>query len=96
VQLGTPGKGELAGIRGIIVAAALAVVLAQAPQTRAQTPGPPEARELVVGTKVAPPFAMKAEDGTWRGISIDLWQRIADRTHLRYRFQETTLNGLTD
>jgi ABC-type amino acid transport substrate-binding protein len=39
---------------------------------------------------------MKAEDGTWRGISIDLWRRIASQTHLRYRFQETTLNGLTE
>jgi polar amino acid transport system substrate-binding protein len=87
----------LAGIRAIIAAAALAAVLGQAPPARAQTPGPPaEARELVVGTKVAPPFAIKAEDGTWRGISIDLWRRIADQTHLRYRFQETTLKGLTD
>ncbi len=71
-------------------------VLAQPSQARAQTPPPPETRELVVGTKVAPPFAMKAEDGTWHGISIDLWRRIADQMHLRYRFQETTLNGLTD
>ena len=39
---------------------------------------------------------MKAEDGTWRGISIDLWRRIANQIHLRYRFQETTLKGLTD
>ena len=57
---------------------ALAAVLAQAPQALGQTPGLLEARELVIGTKVAPPFAMKAEDGTWRGISIDLWLRIAD------------------
>jgi polar amino acid transport system substrate-binding protein len=89
--------GGWAGIRAIIVVVALAAVLAQAPQAPAQTPGPPEARgELVIGTKVAPPFAMKAEDGTWRGISIDLWRRIANQTHLRYRFQETTLKGLTD
>jgi polar amino acid transport system substrate-binding protein len=86
----------LAGIRAIIEAVALAAMLAQAPQAWAQTPGAPEARELVVGTKVAPPFAMKAEDGTWRGISIDLWRRIANQAHLRYRFQETTLKGLTD
>ena len=66
------------------------------PQARAQTRGSPELRELVIGTKVAPPFAMKAEDGTWHGISIDLWRRIANQTHLRYRFQETTLNGLTE
>ncbi|MGA8655051.1 MAG: transporter substrate-binding domain-containing protein [Chthoniobacterales bacterium] len=71
-------------------------MLAQAPQARGETPAPPEARELVIGTKVAPPFAMKAEDGTWRGISIDLWRRIASQIHLRYRFQETTLQGLID
>ena len=53
-------------------------------------------RELVVGTKVAPPFAMKAEDGSWHGISIELWRRIANQTHLRYRFQETTLKDLTE
>jgi polar amino acid transport system substrate-binding protein len=87
---------ELAGFRAIVVGLALAAVLGQALQARAQTPRPPEARELVIGTKVAPPFAMKAEDGTWRGISIDLWRRIANQTHLRYRFQETTLNGLTE
>ena len=77
-----------------IVAVAVAALLTQTPQARGQAPGPPEARELVVGTKVAPPFAMKAQDGTWRGISIDLWRRIADQNHLRYRFQETTLKGL--
>ena len=45
-------------------------------------------KELVIGTKEAPPFAMKHQDGTWHGISIDLWRRIADRLHLRYRFSE--------
>jgi polar amino acid transport system substrate-binding protein len=58
----------------------------------AQAARPPAAalpdRELVIGTKEAPPFAMKARDGTWHGISIDLWQRIAERLHLRYRWAE--------
>lgn len=44
--------------------------------------------ELVVGTKQAPPFAIKDADGNWNGISIDLWRRIADELHLRYRFSE--------
>src|SRR5215831_909388 len=83
-------------IHPIIAALALGAVLAQAPGAVAQTPGPSESRELVIGTKVAPPFAIKAEDGTWHGISIDLWRHIADQIHLRYRFQETTLKGLTD
>jgi polar amino acid transport system substrate-binding protein len=79
-----------------IVIAALAAVLPQGPQAKAQNLGQAEARELVIGTKVAPPFAIKAEDGTWHGISIDLWRRIADQMHLHYRFQETTLKGLID
>ncbi len=65
---------------------------------RAQPANPQEAggRVLVIGTKEAPPFAMKADDGTWRGISIDLWRRLADQLHLQYRFKETTLEGLID
>ena len=49
-------------------------------------PGDLAGRELIVGTKEAPPFAMKAPDGTWQGISIDLWRRIADEKKWRYRF----------
>jgi polar amino acid transport system substrate-binding protein len=87
---------KLVGVRVILMAVALTVLLPQLQQARSRTLAPPETRELVVGTKVAPPFAMKAEDGTWHGISIDLWQRIANQLQLRYRFQETTLKGLTD
>ena len=83
-------------IQTVIAALALGAVLAQAPGAVAQTTEPSETRELVIGTKVAPPFAMKAQDGTWHGIGIDLWRHIADQIHLRYRFQETTLKGLID
>ena len=48
----------------------------------------PSSRELVVGTRVAPPFAMKNREGAWEGISIDLWQHVAERLHLRYRIEE--------
>ena len=52
-------------------------------------PGPPiPDKELIVATKEAPPFAMKQQDGTWRGVSIDLWRRVADRLGLRYRFSD--------
>ncbi len=57
----------------------------------AQAPANPDVfsqRELVIGTKEAPPFAMKASDGTWQGISVDLWRHVADQLHLRYRFVE--------
>jgi polar amino acid transport system substrate-binding protein len=68
---------------------------AQAPDTA--TAGAASQHELVVGTKEAPPFAMKAADGSWNGISIDLWRHIADELHLHYRFsEEPTVQGLID
>jgi polar amino acid transport system substrate-binding protein len=54
----------------------------------AQAPELPAPEELVVAVKEAPPFAFKDPDGAWRGISIDLWKRIADAGHLRYRLSE--------
>jgi ABC-type amino acid transport substrate-binding protein len=49
----------------------------------------PDARELVVGTKEAPPFAIKNEKGEWSGVSIDLWRKVADQLNLKYRLVET-------
>ncbi len=45
-------------------------------------------RELVVGTKEAPPFAMKDAEGNWTGISIDLWRSISQKLGIRFRFVE--------
>jgi polar amino acid transport system substrate-binding protein len=54
-------------------------------------------RELVVGTKEAPPFSMKSSDGHWSGISIDLWRRIAEQNKLSFRFvEEETVPGLIE
>jgi ABC-type amino acid transport substrate-binding protein len=54
-------------------------------------------RELTVGVKEAPPFAMKQADGSWQGISIDLWRRIAEDGGLRFHFaEEATVAGLID
>jgi polar amino acid transport system substrate-binding protein len=76
----------------LFVAATVCGVIAAAP-CGAQASGTDNAAvspqpELVVGTKEAPPFAMKGPDGQWIGISIDLWRRVADQLHLRYRFSE--------
>jgi polar amino acid transport system substrate-binding protein len=66
----------------------------------AQTPenaDAPAQRELVIGTKEAPPFAMRAADGKWQGIDIDLWRHIAEDLQLHYRFSEASnLEGLID
>ena len=52
------------------------------------------AGDLVIGTRVAPPFAMKAKDGTWYGISIDLLAAVAAKLGVSYRLQETSLDGM--
>ena len=45
-------------------------------------------RELVIGTKQAPPFAMKDADGNWSGISIELWREVAQKLGLQFRLAE--------
>ncbi len=53
-----------------------------------------ESNKLLVGTKVAPPFAMKDKQGNWEGISIDLWKLIANRLDIKYEFLEFDLKTL--
>ena len=53
-------------------------------------------KALIVGTKIAPPFAMKADDGSWEGISIELWDEIAKKLDLDYEWQEHNLQSLLD
>ncbi len=53
-----------------------------------------EGRELVVGASESAPFAMKQPDGSWRGISIELWRELAAELGLRYRIEERSLEGL--
>jgi len=47
-----------------------------------------------VGTKEAPPFAMKGADGKWTGISIELWQDLAAELKLDYQYKELDLEQL--
>ena len=49
---------------------------------------------LVVGTKEAPPFAMKGEDRTWTGVSIELWRTLADELEVEYELRDFDLEGL--
>jgi len=52
--------------------------------------------KLIVGTKDSPPFSIKRSDGTWEGLSIELWQAIAEDLGLDYEFKEMTLGELLD
>lgn len=88
------------GVLPVIDTLLIGTVLVSAEPCRAQTPQNSDVSspgELVVVTKEAPPFAMKSADGTWQGISIDLWRRVADELHLHYRFaEEPNVQGLID
>ncbi len=71
----------------------LIVVMTARAEGQVSSPGE---RKLVVGTKEAPPFALKNADGTWSGISIELWKAIADELQLEYEFREFDLKGLLE
>lgn len=55
---------------------------------------------LTVGARHVPPFAIKYEDGTWDGMTIELWRRIAAKNHWRFQLEERSLpellQGLAD
>ena len=77
----------------ILVGAFLAFDLSAAPaENVADTAGPDKI--LKIGTKISPPMAMKSKDGTWEGISIELWKKIAAELHVRYEFVEMPLTDL--
>lgn len=82
----------------LLVAASVMLLLLPRPGIPAQSvPSDVQGRELIIGTKLAPPFAMKDKQGKWTGISIELWDRIANRLKLKYRLtEEPTVQGLID
>ncbi len=89
----------------LIAAATTAVQAAPAPAAPASDAAPPPAaataeplagRTLRIGTREAPPFAMKQEDGVWTGISIDLLAGLARRLGVHYDLVETSLAGMID
>ena len=53
-------------------------------------------KKFIVGTKPAPPFSFKNENGIWTGISIDLWRDIANDLKLQYEIKEYDLKNLLD
>ncbi|HTN34170.1 MAG TPA: transporter substrate-binding domain-containing protein [Marinobacter sp.] len=51
---------------------------------------------LKVGIATVPPFVMQAEDGHWEGISIDLWQQVADGMNLDFEWVPMEFRELLD
>lgn len=49
---------------------------------------------LRVGIKEAIPFAIRADDGSWTGISVELWRRLASELDVPYEFVELPLDEI--
>jgi ABC-type amino acid transport substrate-binding protein len=79
--------------RNLLALTVLMAFTAISIQAQGQTP---PSRTLIVGTKEAPPFAMKNPKGNWTGISIDLWDKIATELDIPFTFKEMDLRGLLD
>jgi polar amino acid transport system substrate-binding protein len=94
--------GRMSHLRVWAVALAIGLVvptrLAAAPDEASATPAGAEtdAPVLRVGTKVAPPFAMKRPDGAWTGLAIEMWEQIAKDAELEYELVEMELEELLD
>lgn len=76
-----------------VLLAVLSVPRSAAAQA-AVPPAPSGAAPLVVGTHEIAPFVIKNPDGTWGGISIDVWRRVADEQGLAYTIREVTIPQL--
>ncbi len=51
--------------------------------------------EVIIGTRVAPPFVIK-KDGEYSGLSVSLWDHIADEMDMDYRFEEAGIQDMLD
>lgn len=50
--------------------------------------------ELVIGTRVVPPFVIQEEDGSYSGITVLLWEHIASEMDLNYQFEQTSIQDM--
>lgn len=53
-----------------------------------------EGLPLRVGIKEAAPFSFKNEEGRWQGISVSLWESIANDLELNYSYEELSLEDI--
>jgi polar amino acid transport system substrate-binding protein len=60
-----------------------------------QAPAVPK-QKYIVGVAPGPPFNIHDRDGTWSGISVELWREIADDLKIDFEFRETDLIGNFD
>jgi polar amino acid transport system substrate-binding protein len=80
-----------------LIVLAVLLLFAGVADSQEPAPAPTVARtRLVVGLVQSPPFCMRGEEGSWSGISVELWQWIAADLGVDTEFRESTLTGLFD
>lgn len=76
-------------MRAIITLAILATLT---PLAGAMQP----AETLRVATREVPPFAIKADDGSWRGLSVWLWNRVSEKLGAETSYVDVSLDEMLD
>ena len=51
---------------------------------------------LRIGTLHSPPFIIENADGSWSGLSVDLWNAIAVELDLTFEFEERSIEGMLE
>jgi polar amino acid transport system substrate-binding protein len=74
-------------LRALVLSFVLSLLPAVIGLAMAQSAAQPH-KALIVATKEAPPFAMRSPDGTWTGISIDLWNRVGQKLGFSTTYRE--------
>ncbi|HEY0790956.1 MAG TPA: transporter substrate-binding domain-containing protein [Chthoniobacterales bacterium] len=80
----------------VVVLAAVFLFAGFAHSQEAALPSTGGRSRLVVGLVQSPPCCMRGEDGSWSGISVELWQWIAADLGIDTEFRESTVTGLFD
>lgn len=59
-------------------------------------PSAPVGDTVVVAVKEAPPFVVRHPGGGWTGLSIELWEEVAEQLNRPYVFRQVTLTEMID
>lgn len=81
---------RLGALLGLLALAPLRVIAQDAADTPPLRLGvaqdDADAPPLHIGVTESPPLAMRQPDGSWSGLAVDLWERVADTLDLHYEW----------
>ncbi len=55
-----------------------------------------EDSRMIVATRIVPPFVIKEADGSYSGLTVELWDHIASELGFDYIFEETDIQGMLE